>query len=90
MKPVNTKVDLRFTIWDATWWIPSTVIEKVVQLNSNRINKKGELIISSERHRTQAQNKQDCIQKLHALLVEAADAEIAKPPDEEKIKKIEE
>jgi ribosome-associated protein len=37
----------------------------------NKINKDGRLLISSDRFRTQAQNKQDCLDKLEKLLNEA-------------------
>ena len=37
----------------------------------NRVNKVGELIVSAQEHRTQHRNRQECLQKLEAIVAEA-------------------
>jgi ribosome-associated protein len=41
------------------------------QYQSNKISKDGELIITSQEHRTQAKNKDDCLDKLKEMIAEA-------------------
>ena len=64
---VNTKVDARFVLNDATWL---TELEKqtIAMNNPGRLNSRGELYITSQRHRSQAANKEDCIQKLQKIV----------------------
>jgi hypothetical protein len=38
---------------------------------SNRINKIDELVLQSDKHRTQTENYKDCVEKLYALIFEA-------------------
>ncbi|CAG8780572.1 11253_t:CDS:1, partial [Cetraspora pellucida] len=54
---------------------------------SNRINKKGEFVITSETTRSQVKNIEDCIERLYEIIVKAA--EIPKGPSEETIQRIE-
>ncbi|GFP81812.1 peptidyl-tRNA hydrolase ict1 mitochondrial [Phtheirospermum japonicum] len=49
---VNTKVDMRFNVKNAHW-LSERVREKIMQMEKNRINKDGELVISSTKTRTQ-------------------------------------
>jgi hypothetical protein len=60
---VSTKVDMRINIAAATW-LPPYVRIKILALEANRINKKGELHLTSSRFRTQPQNIEDCVQRL--------------------------
>lgn len=83
---VNTKVDLRFNL-DQAYWIPEYARKKLVIQESNRINKKGEIIITSETTRSQAKNIEDCIDKLYEIIAKAA--EIPKGPSEETLQRIE-
>ncbi|KAL2911997.1 hypothetical protein HK105_208544 [Polyrhizophydium stewartii] len=68
---VSTKVDMRLTLADAHW-IPAHVRAKLEAQQASKINKRGELQVVSDRFRTQAQNHDDCLGKLHALIAEAA------------------
>ncbi|KMZ66750.1 Class I peptide chain release factor [Zostera marina] len=82
---VNTKVDMRFNVKDA-YWLSDRIRDKILQMEKNRINKNGEIVISSTKTRSQQGNIQDALEKLQAI-VEAA-AYIPPPPSEETKKKI--
>ncbi|CAK9173147.1 unnamed protein product [Ilex paraguariensis] len=60
---VNTKVDMRFNVKNAHW-LSERVREKIIQMEKNRINKDGELVISSTKTRTQKGNIEDALEKL--------------------------
>ena len=66
---VNTKAILR---WDiaASDTLPPAVKARFVQRFGNRITEDGELVIASDRFRSQARNKTDCIDRLHAMVLE--------------------
>ncbi|KAH6771859.1 Class I peptide chain release factor, partial [Perilla frutescens var. frutescens] len=60
---VNTKVDMRFNVKNAHW-LSERVREKIMQTEKNRINKDGEIVISSTKTRTQKGNVEDALAKL--------------------------
>ncbi|KAK6783191.1 hypothetical protein RDI58_020988 [Solanum bulbocastanum] len=64
---VNTKVDMRFNVENA-YWLSDRVREKILQMEKNRINKDGELVISSTKTRTQKGNIEDALSKLQVLI----------------------
>ncbi|KAJ7987870.1 hypothetical protein DPEC_G00331060 [Dallia pectoralis] len=68
---VSTKAEARFHIHTAEW-IPEDVRKKIILKNKNRINKAGELLVTSERSRSQVQNLNDCIQKISDIIAEAS------------------
>ena len=70
---VNTRVEMRFVVDDADW-IPADVRGRLHTLQRSRINKTGELVVDSQKHRTQRQNRTDCEAKLRAMLAEATGA----------------
>ncbi|KAI3727523.1 hypothetical protein L6452_16139 [Arctium lappa] len=82
---VNTKVDMRFNV-NAADWLSERVREKILQMEKNRINKDGELVISSTRTRTQKGNIEDALEKLQAIIDAAS--YVPPPPSEEQVKKI--
>lgn len=82
---VNTKVDMRFNVIDATW-LPERVRLKLLEQEKNRINSDGELVVSSTRTRTQKGNIDDALEKLQGILDKAA--YVPPPPSEEKKKRI--
>ncbi|CAI0413553.1 unnamed protein product [Linum tenue] len=96
---VNTKVDMRFNVKNA-YWLSDRIKEKILQTvclcffrsygrehnEKNRINKDGEIVISSTRTRTQKGNIDDALEKLQAI-IEAA-SYVPPPPSEEQKKKI--
>ena len=67
---VNTKIELRFNIDETSLFSSNDKIllhKKIV----NKINRHGELIIVSEKHRSQARNKQLVIRMFFELIVSA-------------------
>lgn len=92
---VNTKVDMRFNVKTASW-LSDRVKQRILQMERNRINKDGELVISSTRTRTQKGNVEDALAKLQVFtrllkkLQEIIDqaSYVPPPPSEETIKRI--
>ncbi|PWA77418.1 class I peptide chain release factor [Artemisia annua] len=82
---VNTKVDMRFNV-KAAHWLSDRVRDKILQTEKNRINKDGELVISSTKTRTQKGNIEDALEKLQAIIDAAS--YVPPPPSEEQVKKI--
>ncbi|KAF7828375.1 peptidyl-tRNA hydrolase ICT1, mitochondrial [Senna tora] len=82
---VNTKVDMRFNVKNA-YWLSDRIREKIMQMEKNRINKDGELVISSTKTRTQKGNIEDALEKLQAIIDAAS--YVPPPPSEEQKKKI--
>ncbi|XP_038976155.1 peptidyl-tRNA hydrolase ICT1, mitochondrial-like [Phoenix dactylifera] len=83
---VNTKVDMRFNVKQAHW-LSERVRERILQMEKNRINKDGEIVISSTKTRTQKGNIEDALEKLQ-VIIDAA-SYVPPPPSEEQKKKIE-
>jgi len=67
---LNTKAEIRFKV-DTADWLPDAVRSRLKVYQSNKISKEGDLIITSQEHRTQAKNKDDCVQKLQEMIAEA-------------------
>ena len=67
---VSTAVQLRFNVF-ASPSLPWEVRTRLLTLAANRINAAGELMITAQRFRTQAQNRADARAKL-AVLIRAA------------------
>ena len=64
---VATAVELRFNAL-ASPVLPPGVRERLIKLAGKRINSAGELVITSQRYRTQPQNRADAREKLAALI----------------------
>jgi ribosome-associated protein len=64
---VETKVEIRFAL-DGADWIPPASRERLRTLARSKLNRQGELVISSSRFRSQARNLEDCLSKLRRLL----------------------
>ncbi|XP_078135833.1 large ribosomal subunit protein mL62 [Sander vitreus] len=69
---VSTKAEVRFHVQTADW-IPEDVRQNIFEKNKNRINKAGELLVTSELSRSQQRNLSDCIQKISAIIAEASE-----------------
>jgi ribosome-associated protein len=69
---VATAVQLRFNAAHSCS-LPREVRERLVKLAGNRLTKKGELLITAKRFRSQERNRQDAIERLIALLQKAAE-----------------
>ncbi|WCJ26036.1 Peptidyl-tRNA hydrolase ICT1 mitochondrial [Euphorbia peplus] len=82
---VNTKVDMRFNVKNA-YWLSERIREKIMQTEKNRINKDGEIVLSSTKTRTQKGNIEDALAKLQAIINAAS--YVPPPPSEEQKKKI--
>ncbi|VYS49811.1 unnamed protein product [Arabidopsis thaliana] len=82
---LNTKVDMRFNVKNA-YWLSDRIREKILLTEKNRINKDGELVISSTKTRTQKGNIDDALEKLQAIIDAAS--YVPPPPSEEQKKKI--
>ena len=69
---VNTKVELKFHVMDAPEsLLPKEVKERLSNQQSNKINKDGYLVLSSQEYRTQGQNRTDAINKLKSYILQA-------------------
>ncbi|XP_077407212.1 large ribosomal subunit protein mL62 [Vanacampus margaritifer] len=83
---VNTKTEVRFHVLTADW-IPEDVRQKIMQKNKNRINKAGELMVTSELSRNQHRNFSDCIQKISAIIIEASEKPHEATPEDIALRK---
>lgn len=68
---VNTKAEIRFNVEQAEW-LPDRAKANLMEAEKNRINKDGELVISSSRYRTQQKNLEDALAKVQHMVVEAS------------------
>ncbi|XP_051959326.1 peptidyl-tRNA hydrolase ICT1, mitochondrial [Xyrauchen texanus] len=73
---VSTKAEVRFHVQTAEW-IPEEVRREILLKNKTRVNKAGELIVTSEISRSQLRNLEDCIQKISEMITEASQ----RPPE---------
>jgi ribosome-associated protein len=71
---VNSKATLTWRI-DANTSLPRDVMQRLKVKAANRLTVGGELVISSDRHRDQRRNSEDCLAKLADII-----REIAVPP----------
>ena len=67
---LNTKAEVRFNVYQADW-LPYEVKQRLLQQQVNKINNDGELVVSSQEHRTQNRNKEDAVDKLRVMVAEA-------------------
>eukprot|EP00062_Callorhinchus_milii_P004748 gi/632943440/ref/XP_007886949.1/ PREDICTED: peptidyl-tRNA hydrolase ICT1, mitochondrial isoform X2 [Callorhinchus milii] len=68
---VNSKAMVRFHVATADW-IPEDVRQSIISQQKNRINRSGELRVSSEVSRYQMRNLADCLQKIRDIVAEAS------------------
>ena len=64
---VNTKVDCRFTVRNAAW-LTEEEREGLGTKHGNKMNAHGELVVTSQASRSQAENVNDCIRKVQELV----------------------
>ncbi|KAM8992543.1 large ribosomal subunit protein mL62 [Ara ararauna] len=69
---VNTKAEVRFHLASADW-IPEAVRQKMASMYRNKINRAGELIVSSEESRYQMRNLAICLEKIRTMVTEATE-----------------
>ena len=65
----NTRVELRFDVGGSPS-LSEGQRRRLLDSLANRLNQEGVLSLHSERHRSQWRNRQDCLEKLAALLAE--------------------
>ncbi|KAM4843388.1 large ribosomal subunit protein mL62 isoform 2-T2 [Thomomys bottae] len=68
---VNSKAEVRFHLATADW-IAEPVRQKIAVRHKNKINRAGELIVTSESSRFQFRNLADCLQKIRDMITEAS------------------
>lgn len=86
---VNTKVELRFNVDDATW-IDYMTKQRLKEYFPNKINSEGEFFLTSQEHRTQEENREEAFKKLQMCIYEASQPKnfkIETPPVEPEQKK---
>ncbi|GAA5802757.1 hypothetical protein HPULCUR_008232 [Helicostylum pulchrum] len=83
---VSTKVDLRLSLGKANW-LPEYAKENLRKTSQLRKSKSDELIITSDKTRSQAKNIQDCYEKLINVIKESV--AVAKEPDQATLARVE-
>lgn len=68
---VASKAVLRWNV-RSTSCLPAEVRERLLIQQANRVTTEGDLVLSSQRYRDQERNRQDCLEKLAALVRQAA------------------
>jgi peptidyl-tRNA hydrolase ICT1 len=69
---LNTKAELRFHVEDADW-LDNHTKARLLTLFRGFVNTAGQLIVTSQRHRTQESNLEDAYEKLRGMVAEAAE-----------------
>lgn len=90
MNKVSTKADLRLNVFDAEW-LPEEVRMALLDMEANRVNSAGELVVQSDRTRTQKGNLEDALRKLQ-VMIDAAVVKVTpkekNPEKEKRVKKL--
>ncbi len=68
---VASKAVLRWNV-AASPSLPDDVKSRLRAQQANRITAEGELVLTSQRYRDQERNRQDCLDKLREMIVQAA------------------
>jgi ribosome-associated protein len=71
IQKVETAVQLRFDVAQSPN-LPEPVRQRLLRLGGRRITGEGVLVITAQRHRTQARNREDALERLLELIREAA------------------
>lgn len=67
---VSSAVQVRFDVRASS--LPDDVKTRLLALRDQRITAEGIVVIKAQRHRTQERNRQDAVERLHALVHGAA------------------
>jgi len=76
---VSSRVELRFDIAGSSW-LTDNQKSRIQEKLASRITGQGELIVISEKSRSQHQNKEDCIKRFLELLNQALKVEKKRVP----------
>jgi len=68
---LNTKAQLRWAVASSPS-LPEPVRARLLQKHRRRVTAEGDLLIVSQRFRDAGRNRNDCLEKLRGLLIEAA------------------
>lgn len=71
IQKVETAVQLRFDVRRSPS-LPEPVRERLLRLGGRRVTNEGVLVITAQRHRTRERNREDALERLLALIREAA------------------
>lgn len=75
---VSNAIHLRFDIKRSS--LPEFYKERLLAFNDNRITTEGVIIIKAQKHRELERNKEDALERLKALIVEATHVQKARRP----------
>ncbi|TVQ87681.1 MAG: aminoacyl-tRNA hydrolase [Bacteroidetes bacterium] len=67
---VSSRVELRFDI-QASAWLSDEQKSRLIEKLASRITRQGELILVSDKTRSQHKNKEDCVERFKELLNQA-------------------
>ena len=67
---VSSAIHLRFDIRASSW--PEDVKDRLLAMRDSRITDEGVVVIKAQQQRSQEQNRHDAIERLHALVRQAA------------------
>jgi ribosome-associated protein len=67
---VNSKAVLRWSLRGSAS-VPPDLLERLLSKLGPKLTREGDLLIASDRFRDQGRNREDCLEKLRELLVEA-------------------
>ncbi|MCA9080494.1 MAG: aminoacyl-tRNA hydrolase [Planctomycetaceae bacterium] len=74
---VNSQAQLHWNV-AANTSVPEEVRQRLQALNRRRFTKEGVLVLNSQRYRDQVRNRQDCLDKLTAMLLAAAERPVTR------------
>ena len=67
---VSSAIHLRFDVGASS--LPDTLKQRLLTLQDNRISNEGVVVIKAQSFRTQERNRQDAVERLHALVASVA------------------
>jgi ribosome-associated protein len=89
---LSTAVQLRFDVRHSPS-LPNDVAVRLMRIAGRRMTKDGVLVITAQQHRTQERNRADALERLVAMVQEAAVPPVqrrqTKPPRSSKLQRIE-
>lgn len=85
---VNTKVDMRLQLKSAASWMDAQIVTALRTQQKNRVNSSDELVITSQRTRSQLGNIEDALAKMQGIVEEAYESCLPIVEDEEKKKAV--
>jgi len=75
---VSSAIHLRFDIHNSS--LPEFHKERLLAMNDSRITRDGEVVLKAQQHRTQELNREDALNRLKALILDAIKVQKARRP----------